>query len=69
MPYKDPPKQRESAARRYKAKYESDPEFREKEAARKAAWLEGNEARKATMRRYSRKWRKGERCKFIFIPA
>jgi hypothetical protein len=60
MPYKDPEKQRQSAARRYKAKYDRDPEFREKEAARKAAWLADNEARKATMRRYSRKWRKDE---------
>ena len=40
MPYKDPEKQKEAKRLYYLARYNSDPAFKEAEAARKAKWLE-----------------------------
>lgn len=54
MPYKDAEARRRAAREWYRRKYQSDPEFREEEAKRKAEWFEENEERKATMRRYIR---------------
>lgn len=45
MPYADPQRQKEAQARWYREKYDSDPRFRKREAARKADWLQTDEGR------------------------
>lgn len=40
MPYADPEKQKEARRDWYRRKYNSDPEFKGEEAARKAKWLQ-----------------------------
>lgn len=61
MAYRDPEAARRAKREWYRRKYQSDPDFRESEARRKAEWLEGNEQRKAVMRRYKRSYDKRKR--------
>ena len=62
MPYSDPKKAREAARLRYAARFASDPEFREKEAARKAKWLaeKGQESNRLASKRWIRKKKREE---------
>lgn len=46
---------RASSREYYRRRYQSDPEFREAEARRKAEWYRGNERRKKAMRDYFRR--------------
>lgn len=58
MPYSDPEEQKDAQADWYRQKYQTDPDFRNDEADRKAQWYEANaEERKAKMRDYARKRR------------
>ena len=45
MPYADPSEQREFNRNLFLRRYQSDPEFREDEALRKARWYELNRAK------------------------
>lgn len=40
MPYKDPEKQKAAKRESYNRIYDNDPDFREREAVRKAEWLQ-----------------------------
>lgn len=64
MPYADPEKQREAKAISYRKQYAKSRDFREKEAQRKAAWLNTDEG-KASNGAANARWRAKQKAKKV----